>query len=623
MFVWIDRKGDDPARQERVRAALGSVLAPSDWRWAPPALIAAQAPGPYPTDVWERDGTTAIYWGELYNTDELIAGTDRSDRARRIGPAEVVWHLYQRHGPAFLERLNGQFAIVVWAAQAGRLLAAADRFGTMPLRCYLDEDQFVVATRSDHIRRCPGVRAELDPQAIYDYVAFAMVPAPATIYRNIRKIACREYIEYDGRLNVHEHSGLRFPEDARARREEMYARTLAVIEKAVALRLSDAGERPGLSRPSEAIGAFLSGGLDSSTVLGKMCESFGDGADAFTIGFDEPRFNEMEYARIAARHFGARLHEHFVTPEHTLEAIDRILEQYDEPFGNSSAAAVYHCARFAREHGKATLIAGDGGDEIFAGNPQYLTDKVFETYQHVPWPLRKLLIEPVTFGLPFGDRIRLISRARSYIRRSNTPNPERLFSYGFLETHGPGALFDPGFLREVDPEHVWEVRRRCYRSARAVSEVNRVLFVDLNFVISDSDIRKVTEMSARAGVRVRYPMLDPEVVALAGSLPGRWLLQGYRLRAFYKDAMKGFLPQEIIDKKKHGFGLPFSVWLKTHPALRERMRGAFNDPDAAGIRIFRDGFLDDLVRRHEADETNYYGSIIWVLMILMMWLRQR
>ncbi len=616
MFVWIDRKADDPGRPGQVRAALDPVLGKPEWRWTAPALIAAASPGPFPTDVFEHDGDIVIYWGELYNAKELASSGSPPPGETLCGPAAIVWHLYRRNGAAMLETLNGQFALVAWLGRPRRLFAAADRFGTMPLRCYLDESQFVVATRSDHIRRCPGVQAAIDPQAVYDYVAFGMIPAPATAYRNIRKIACREYVEYDGRLYVGGHSPLRFPEDARASRREMYGRTHAVIEQAVTRRLPP-------RKDDATIGAFLSGGLDSSTVLGKMCEHLGRGADAFTVGFDEPRFNELHYARIAARHFGAALHEHLVTPEHTLEAIDAILDQYDEPFGNSSAVPVYHCAKFANEHGKHVLLAGDGGDEIFAGNPQYLTDKVFETYQHVPRPLRKLLIEPLVFGFPFGSRVRLIERARKYIRRSNTPNPERLFSYGFLETVGPAAIFHEEFLRQVAPDHPWQTRRQCYRSAQAVSEVNRVLNVDLHFVVSDSDIRKVTEMSGRAGVRVRYPMLDPDVVALAGSLPGRWLLRGYRLRAFYKEAMEGYLPPEIIAKKKHGFGLPFSVWLRGHAGLRERMQTAFSDPQAAGFRVFREGFLDELVRRYEADETNYYGSVIWVLMMLMLWLRRR
>lgn len=615
MFFWIDREGQDPDRMDRVRTALDTTLGHPAWRTDGPALFAVECPGPFTADVFEADGATAVYWGELYNGPELLAQHGLPTRAGGSGPAEVFWTLFRRHGPACLEMLNGQYAVVAWCGRRRRLFAAADRFGTMPLRSYVDDRQVIVATRADHIRRCPGVRADLDPQAIYDYVAFGMIPAPATAYRGIRKIACREFAEYDGQMRFGTHSRLRFPEDARGPRRALYASTLETIDAAVARRLPEPDART-------TVGAFLSGGLDSSTVLGKMCERLGAGADAFTIGFDDPRFNEMDYARIAARHFRATLHEHLVTPEHTLDAIDAILDQYDEPFGNSSAVAVYHCARFAREAGKQALLAGDGGDEIFAGNPQYLTDKVFETYQHVPWLLRRLLIEPIVFGMPFGGRIGVVDKARRYIRRSNTPNPDRLFSYGMLETLGPAAVFDAGFLREVSPGHVMEVRRRCYRDSDARSETQRILHVDLNFVVTDSDIRKVTEMSARAGVRVRYPMLDPAVVTLAGSLPGRWLLRRYRLRAFYKEAMEGYLPAEIIAKKKHGFGLPFSVWLKTHAGLRDRMREALSNESAGGWKVFRDGFLDDLVRRHAADESNYYGSIIWVLMMLMLWLRR-
>lgn len=627
MFIWIDRTDGNSAARQAVRESLATHLGDVAWRDAGAALIATPPSGPFEMDVFERDGRVAIYWGELYNATELAAeigaargpvgGTDAPAGADAgTSPAAIVWHLHGRDPAALLPKLNGVYALAVWSTSERRLLAAADRFGILPLRCYIDDRQLVVASRAEWIRACPGVRADIDPQSLFDYVTFGVIPAPGTAYRNIRKIACREYALYaDNALDIRPHSLLRFPEDTTRSRRDMLREMHTVIEHAVARRMP-AGDG------DEAIGAFLSGGLDSSTVLGKMTDLARHAIDAFTIGFDEPRFNEMEYARIAAKRFDARLHEHYVTPAHTLEAIDEILAEYDEPFGNASAVPVYHCARFARDAGKSILMAGDGGDELFAGNPQYMTDKILGTYQLVPRPLRRWLIEPMVFGMPLGGRVGLVRKARSYIRRSNTPNPERLFSYGFVETHGAESVFHPDFLRQVDPGHVMATRKRHYDDVEAVSDVNRVLHVDLNIVISDGDLPKVTAMCRRAGVRVRYPMLDPEIVAFAGSLRGAWLLRGYRLRAFYKDAMEGYLPAEIIAKKKHGFGLPFSAWLKREPALKERMRQAFADPTPAGLTIFRDGFLDDLVRMYEADATNYYGSIIWVLMMLLLWLQR-
>ncbi len=611
LFAWIDKRGrladelplvehGDPLNTFALsRSRLGR------------AVIGASRGGVFAT-VQHRDGDRCTCaWGELYNRGELQRLTESDDANGPPNDARLLAALIERFGPEGLARANGQFALIQWDAAAGRLLAATDRFSILPLRWYEDADRLIVASDARMILACPNVDDGIDPQAIYDYVAMSVIPAPSTVYRAVRKLPPRHVLVLDGAASVRPYCRLSFPEDATGSRAALGDQLRRIIAQATARR-RDADP------PDAEMGAFLSGGLDSSTVLGMLAGGSDDPVRAFSIGFAESRFDEMDYARLAAGHFGAEHHTATVTAGDTAAVIDALLDQYDEPFGNSSAVPVYYCAKLAADAGVDTLYAGDGGDEIFAGNPHYLWDRYFQIYHVVPRWLRRGLIEPVVSGWPWGERIGPIRKARSYIRRANVPNPDRITGYGFLEAVPPDEVFRDEFLATVDPAHPMAVRRGHYEQAGQCSELNRILCHELALVVADNDLRKVTEMSARAGVRVVYPMLDPELVAFAGSIPAAWHLRGYKLRAFYKRAMRGFLPDEILAKQKKGFGLPVSVWLRQDPTLRQRLADALASRHAG--EVLKGGFGDELQRRLQADQTNYYGGVAWVLLILLEWL---
>ncbi len=611
LFAWIDKRG----RMDEERSLLehGDPLNPFGLSrlalgWA---VVGAGQAGVFPT-VQHRDGDRwTCAWGELYNRGDLQRLLDLDDAGAPSNDAALLAGLVDRFGPDGLARANGQFALIRWDAGTGRFVAATDLFSILPLRYYDDADRLIVASDARMILACPNVTDGLDPQAIYDYVSLSVIPAPLTAYASIRKLPPRHALVFDGATSVGPYCRLRFPEDAVGSQAELGRRMCQVIGEAV--------DRRRRADPADAaIGAFLSGGLDSSTVVGMLAGGSDEPVRAFSIGFGESRFDEMHYARLAAEHFGAEHHTRTVTADDTTAVIDALLDTFDEPLGNSSAVPVYWCAKLAADAGLNTLYGGDGGDEIFAGNPHYLQDRYFQVYHAIPRWLRRGLIEPLVNGWPLGNRIGLIRKARSYLRRANTPNPDRIASYGFLETVAPAEVFCPEFLSRVDTDHPMAVRRAHYEQAGPCSEINRILSQELALVVADNDLRKVTEMSARAGIRVVYPMLDPDVVAFAGTIPGAWHLRRFRLRAFYKRAMRGFLPDEILAKAKMGFGLPVSVWLKQNTTLRQRMADAFASPTAGSV--FRDGFLADLQRRLDADPTNYYGSIAWVLLILLEWL---
>ncbi|MBK6660370.1 MAG: asparagine synthase C-terminal domain-containing protein [Proteobacteria bacterium] len=341
------------------------------------------------------------------------------------------------------------------------------------------------------------------------------------------------------------------------------------------------------------------------------------GRRTFTIGFDADGYDESGYARIAARHFGTVHHEYFVTPKDVCESLPSIASSYGEPFGNSSVIPTFHCARFAREHGIETMLAGDGGDELFAGNTRYVDQNVFERYFKVPAVLRGFL-ELGYRLLPVLSRLPVAGKGARYIEQAKMGLPDRLQSYNFLNRFDPHSVFESDWLGAIDRQAPWQAWRARYQAPREADALQRMLYLDWKFTLADNDLVKVSRMCDLAGVEVCYPMLDTAVLELSTAISSATLLEGGRLRGFYKSAFDSFLPGEIITKKKHGFGLPFGVWMRNDLGLQALVADAF-----AGMRkraIFAPRFLDDALRLFREDAAGYYGELVWIVTMLEMWL---
>jgi asparagine synthase (glutamine-hydrolysing) len=366
-----------------------------------------------------------------------------------------------------------------------------------------------------------------------------------------------------------------------------------------------------------AVGTFLSGGTDSSTVAGMLGEVTGRPARTYSIGFDAQGYDEMHYARIAARHFGTRHHEYYVTPDDVVRAIPRVAAIHDQPFGNSSAVPTYYCAKLAREDGVDTLLGGDGGDELFGGNERYAKQYLYSLYGDLPQALRTRLIEPALGLLP---PVSLLGKAQRYARNASMPMPARYDNYNLLERFGAANVFTPQFLDAVDRAEPPAQMAEVYGGAQAESLINRMLAFDLRYTLADNDLPKVARSCELAGIEARFPMLSDALVAFSARLPPKLKLKRARLRHFFKQALRGFLPDEIITKTKHGFGMPFGPWLQNHSGLRQIALDSL--ADLKRRQIVRPGFIDELTSVHVAAHAKYYGTMVWVLMMLEQWLRQ-
>ncbi len=324
----------------------------------------------------------------------------------------------------------------------------------------------------------------------------------------------------------------------------------------------------------------------------------------------------MEYARIAARHFKADHHEYYVTPDDVVAAVPLIAAAYDQPFGNASAVPAYYCARRAVQDGVQRMLGGDGGDELFGGNDRYARQYRLALYDRLPGVARALL-SGALFGLPGAARIPLLRRGRSYVEQARQPMPARYESYNLLERLGPKNVFNMDFLAQVDCGMPMAQLKQVYDGAHAQSLINRMLALDIKFTLADNDLPKVTRTCDIAGVDVAFPLLHDAVVDFSATLPPDFKLRGTRLRYFFKEALRDFLPEAIIAKHKHGFGLPTGIWLRDNTHLRQMAGDAL-----AGLRerrIFNDTLLDDLMTRRLQEHAGYYGTLAWVLMMLEMW----
>lgn len=609
----------EPTALERMRSALQATAdrAPSTTPSHPLdgiGLGVAGAPNRQSAAVTGAGPTQHLrlaYYGNLCEVGAINV-TSRSG-------SEIAQELlvrYAARGESFLTELRGEFVLGLADASNGSCLLATDLLRVHPLLVYEDEDRIVFASRMNALLASGLVREKtLAGEGLIDVVAASMIPSPHTIYREVRKVPPGHALSYrNGASTISPYADLDFRVPDPTDPAVLKQRLKELVRESIALRLP-AGD-------SDAVGIFLSGGLDSSTVAGVLTGLRDRPVRSFTIGFDEAHFNELEYARIAAKAFGTEHHEYVVTPADALEALPKILDWFDEPYANASAVPTYFCARLAREHGVEVMLAGDGGDELFAGNPWYSSRRLFEYYRMLPRWAGEGILRP-TLRVAAKSGFPLFRKAERYVERARLSYPDRLASYGLFEILPLRHLFTPEFLDSLPEPYVpLHATRRLYESAPASTELDRQLYVDLKLVIGDNDLLKVGRMTEAAGVAVHFPLLDAKLARFAACIPSRVKMPGTELRSFFKQAYADLLPPETLQKRKHGFGLPIPLWLKTDPGLHDLMRELMLGHPTEQRGIFRREAVEDLIRRHEADSTHYYGAVIWNLMMIELWLRK-
>ncbi|MBK1686091.1 asparagine synthetase B family protein [Rubrivivax gelatinosus] len=547
---------------------------------------------------------------------ELAVGEPRfsdpqlAELARRDGPA-AAWH----RAAATIDSLDaavraaaavdGPFAVGLADAR-GRVFLAVDRFAVRTLCWRRVGTRLLFAERADALAAAEPA-AELSAQSIYDYLYFHAIPSPRTVFEGVFRLPPGHCAWFDGQhIEVRRYWDARFEEPARPDFDALARGFRSRLREAVAGELD--GSKPG---------CFLSGGTDSSTVAGMIKDVAGRAA-TYSIGFEAEGYDEMAFARIAAKRFGTEHHEYYVTPADLVRSIPEVARHFDQPFGNSSALPAFYCAKMAREDGVTRLLAGDGGDELYGGNARYAKQRIFGWYDAVPGVLRRGLLEPLLEGTPVGA-LPLARKGRSYVEQAKVPLPDRMQMYNLLLRLGTAEVFTPDFLARVDAGDPLRQQRAVWREAGEASALNRMLAYDWRYTLAESDLPKVCGATSLAGVAVAFPFLERGVVDFSLALPTDCKLKGLKLRWFFKEALRGFLPDEILTKKKQGFGLPFGVWATRHPGLRNFATDTLHS--LAGRGIVRREFIETLLAEKLPAHPGYYGEMVWILMMMEQWLQ--
>ncbi len=567
--------------------------------------------------IANEDGTVwVVFNGEIYNHRELRAALEaRGHRFRTRSDTEVIVHAYEEYGTDCPAHLGGMFAFAIWDSKKRRLFAARDRLGQKPFYYTRHGELFCFGSEGKALLEIPDVEREIDEVALHHYLSLQYIPDPRSIYRAIRKLPAAHWLCFeDGRLRIERYWDLDFEPKLELDERQAAEELRRLLEQAVRRRLMS--EVP--------LGAFLSGGIDSSIIVGLMAENSSQPVKTFSIGFTFESLNELPHARAVAERWGTEHHELVVTPERFEDVLPRLTEAFDEPFADSSAFQTYYLARETRRH-VTVALNGDGGDECFAGYPRYWLDRYFRPYAALPRWVTQGLVPLLVDRLPEPRQTIIeanwvlgLKRLAQVARISPKASIVRWGSY--FDEAGKSELYTPELRQRLAGVDTVELLGFDFDHARARSFLDRTLAVDTRNYLGGDILVKTDRMTMAHSLEGRSPFLDHELLEFAARLPARLKLRGRRGKVLLRQAFSEILPPSIRRRPKRGFGAPIEAW------LRDELRGAVHElllsPSAMLTDYLVKAKIAEMVADHEAARRDH-GRRIWALLMLEEWLRQR
>jgi asparagine synthase (glutamine-hydrolysing) len=562
--------------------------------------------------VFNEDGQVAVVFnGEIYNYPELRQElTGLGHRFQTQSDTEVLVHGYESWGDELPGRLNGMFAFSLWDRRSRRLLIARDHIGIKPLYLYEDEEKLAWASEIKGLLAIPGIRAELDPAALFDFLRYGYVPAPRTMFAGIRKLEPATVLTVENGTT----KGRRYWElgfDSEERDVETWCEALRDL-------LDDAVRRQLMS--DVPLGAFLSGGLDSSSIVSSMHRLGVGRISTYAIGFggEDAFHSELHKAALVARQFETDHHEILVEPDVT-DLMSPLIRQLDEPFTDTSFLVTYLVSKLARET-VTVILSGVGGDEIFAGYRRYLGPQLQSLYGWVPGPVRRRVVRPVLNRLPVdrGSRMRSLFRyARGFDQQAELPEPQRYQGYVSVFLNGQRTSVLSPDMAELEREHVSDQVADYYGAAQSGDPLNRMLYADLKTSLVDSLLAFTDKMSMAVSLEARVPLLDYRLVELAAKIPPRLKLRGLRgLKYIFKQALRDRLPAGILKQKKQGFGTPISRWFRS--SLKPLVDDLLSPSRLAARGYFDPASVSRLVDDHVHQRADHSEQIL-ALVTFELW----
>jgi len=562
--------------------------------------------------IHNQDRTAWIVFnGEIYNYLEL------RDTLEKLGHSfytnsdtEAVLHAYDQYGADCPKYLRGMFAFAIWDHRTRELFVARDRVGKKPLLYAKVNDKLIFGSEFSALLLHPDVGRDIDTEAIHHYLSFMCVPAPLTAYRAIRKLEPGHSLRWrKGEIRIEQYWQPDFSKKIDISEQEAGERTIQILRDAVKVRLMS--EVP--------LGAFLSGGIDSSAVVALMSQESSEPVKTFSIGFEEQDFSELHHARRVAEHVGADHHEFIVRPD-ALEVLPLLVEHYGEPYADSSAIPTYYVARETRKH-VTVALNGDGGDESFAGYERYAAMRLAERYHRIPAVLRDTLVQQAVGLLPSSETKR--SRVRDmkrFIEAASLPKVERYLRWvSVFDTGAKQDLYSANFLHETQSIRAADILSPWFARANGAGIVDAALLADINTYLPNDLLVKVDIATMAVSLEARSPFLDHHLIEFAASLPEKFKLRGMTTKYLLKRMLRKLLPAENLDRRKMGFGVPIGHWFrgKLQPFLRETILSE----KALKRGLFRPEAVRQLVDLHTRGEQDN-SHRLWTLLMLELWFKR-
>jgi len=541
-----------------------------------------------------EDGTVWIVLnGEIYNYKELKSGLEeKGHKFTSNTDTETVIHLYEEYGEECVKHLRGMFAFALWDTKKKMLMAARDRVGKKPLIYYRDENTFCFASEFASLLESGVIKSDINHEAIRCYLTFGYIPAPLTAYRNVLKLPPAHILIFrDNKVTVKRYWQLDYYNKIEITEEDAAGEVLRLLKEAVKIRLySDV-----------PIGAFLSGGIDSSAVVGLMSELAEKRVKTFSIGFEDKAYNELAYAKKIAERFDTEHHELIVKPD-AIGILPLLAERYGEPYADSSCIPTYYVCRETKRF-VTVALNGDGGDESFAGYERYQAMLASEIYGKLPGSIKKSMeffVNAMPDSINSKNKIRRIKR---FFEGVNLPAAERYVRW--LGIFDGDTKDDPA--RFVRP-YISDENIRGF--------LDRFLAADVSLYLPDDLLVKVDIASMANSLEARSPFLDHKLMEFAASLPPQYKMKNFVKKYILKKALKDLIPGENLHRKKMGFGLPVGAWFRGE--IRDFMRDTIISKSSFSKRYFKEGVLGKMIEDHLRKRKDYARQL-WTLFMLELW----
>ncbi len=559
--------------------------------------------------IFSDDGNLAIVFnGEIYNFQdvrkELIA---LGCSFKTNSDTEVIVKAYEKFGEGCLKKLRGMFAFAIWNFSTEELFIARDRVGKKPLYYTVTEHgDFIFGSELKTLLVHGGLRKKIDLKAMDAYLSFGYVPEEFCILKNVRKLSPGHFLKFrNGRVAIEKYWDFDLSRVDQSRSEEDWTEALREkLREAVEIRLIS--EVP--------LGAFLSGGVDSSSIVGTMARLSTRSVKTFSIGFREDSFDELKFARVAAKHFRTDHHEFIVTPN-LFDIIGEIVEHFDEPFADQSSLPTFMLSKMASEH-VTVVLSGDGGDELFAGYDRYVVDQSRNGFASVPLAIRKNVFQRLSVALPHGaagknflHNVSLdpIGRYLDSISTFNGPRKKSLYSTELQsDLNGSSSIAESVFADYGN-------------QMSSDDQIARLLYLDSKTYLPGDILTKVDRMTMAHSLEARVPLLDHELIELVAAMPSRLKMKGVETKYIFKRAMKGIVPDEILFREKQGFGVPINEWINDQ--LKRRIHDDLTDKRAMERGYFNRDYVGVLLNEHAIGRRDH-SNALWALWMLEHWFRR-